>query len=98
MNGFILYPPKMTKFSNQSLLHKPDVTYFKYEILFKYLRKKLKMLKKSYWKMHRKELVYLQVKSNDKKDVIIFYYNIFYVSSCFGRWNLNHWPTREAPM
>ena len=48
--------------------------------------------------MHRKELVYLQVKSNDKKDVIIFYYNIFYVSSCFGRWNLNHWPTREAPM
>ena len=46
MNGFILYPPKMTKFSNQSLLHKPDVTYFKYEILFKYLRKKLKMLKK----------------------------------------------------
>lgn len=36
----------MTEFSNQSLLHKPDVTYIKYEILFKYLRKKLKMLKK----------------------------------------------------
>ena len=25
MNCFILYPQKMTKFSNQSLLHKPDV-------------------------------------------------------------------------
>lgn len=50
----------MTKFSNQSLLHKPDVTYFKYEILFKYLRKKIKNgKKKSYWKTHRKELVYL---------------------------------------
>ena len=60
MNCFILYPPKMTKFSNQSLLHKPDVTYFKNEILFKYLRKKIKNgKKKSYWKTHRKELVYL---------------------------------------
>ena len=49
----------MTKFSNQSLLHKPDVTYFKYEILFKYLRKKIKNGKKKILLENTQERVYL---------------------------------------